>query len=115
MATDMHYGAAKRIFKYAELLRKNMIPSEAIVWERLNNNQLDVRIRKQHPIWKYIADFYFHKLKLIIEIEGGIHLLKEYKEYDIGREVYLNEFGIEIIRFTNEEVTSDIESVIQKN
>ena len=113
MRTDMHYGASKAIFQYAEVLRKNMTVAEKIIWERLCKNKLGVRIRRQHPVWKYITDYYCHELKFIIEIDGGIHLSKENKEYDIGREVALNEFGIEIIRFTNDQVITEIEHVIE--
>ena len=113
MSTEMHYGASKQIFQYAEALRKNMTVAEKIIWERLSKNQLAVRIRRQHPIWKYIADYYCHELKFVIEIDGGIHLLKENKEYDIGREITLNEFGIEIIRFTNEQVINETDRVIK--
>ncbi len=114
MATDIHYGAAKNIFQYAELLRKNMTAAEKMLWDRFYKNQLGVRIRRQHPIGKYIVDFYCHEAKLIKEIDGDIHLIKENKEHDIGREVCLNEFGIEIIRFTNDEVMNNVEEVIQK-
>jgi very-short-patch-repair endonuclease len=113
MATDMHYGASKTIFQYAEVLRKSMTVAEKKIWERLSKNQLSVKIRRQHPLWKYIADYYCHELKLVIEIDGGIHLLKENKEYDVGREITLNEFGIEIIRFTNDEVINEIEHIIE--
>ncbi len=114
MATNMNYGASKTIFQYAEVLRKNMTEAEKIVWERLCKNQLDVRIRRQHPIFKYIADYYCHELKLVIEIDGEVHLSKENSEYDISRDITLNEFGIQIIRFTNAQVTSGIEQVIEK-
>jgi cyclase len=113
MATGMHYGASKAIFQYAEVLRKKMTIAEKIIWERLCKNQLGVRIRRQHPVWKYVADYYCHEVKLVIEIDGGIHLLKENKEYDIGREITLNEFGIEIIRFTNDQVINETEHVIK--
>jgi very-short-patch-repair endonuclease len=113
MSTEMHYGASKQIFQYAETLRKNMTVAEKIIWDRVSKNQLGVKIRRQHPVWKYIADYYCHELKLIIEIDGGIHLIKENKEYDIGREITLNEFGIEIIRFTNDQVINEIEHVIE--
>ncbi|MBC7829275.1 MAG: endonuclease domain-containing protein [Chitinophagaceae bacterium] len=113
MASNMHYGASKKIFQYAEALRKNMTVAEKIIWERLSKNQLGVRIRRQHPVWKYVADYYCHELKLIIEIDGGIHLSKENNEYDIRREVTLKELGIEIIRFTNEQVINELEYVIE--
>jgi len=114
MATNMHYSASKTIFQYAEVLRKNMTEAEKVVWERLCKNQLGVRIRIQHPINKYIADYYSHKLKLVIEIDGGIHLSKENKENDIGRDIILNEFGIQIIRFTNDQVINDIDQIIEE-
>ncbi len=114
MATPMHYSASKTIFQYAEVLRKNMTEAEKIVWERLCNKQLGVRIRRQHPIYKYIADYYCHELKLVIEIDGGIHLLKENREYDINRDITLNEFGIQIIRFTNDLVINDVDQIIEE-
>ena len=94
MATNMHYSASKTIFQYAEVLRKNMTEAEKIVCVRLCKNKPGVRIRRQHPIYKYIADYYCHELKLVIEIDGDIHLSKENKECDIGRDITLNEFGI---------------------
>ena len=62
---------------------------------------------------EYIAVYYCHELNLVIEIDGGIHLSGENKEYDIGREITLNQFGIEIIRFTNDQVINEIEHVIE--
>ncbi len=91
-----------------------MTEAEKIVWERLCNKQLGVRIRRQHPIYKYIADYYCHELKLVIEIDGGIHFSKENKENDIGRDITLNEFGIQIIRFTNDQVINDIDQIIEE-
>ena len=112
MATNMQ--ASKTIFQYAEVLRKKMTEAEKIVWERLCKNQLRVRIRRQHPIYKYIADYYCHELKLVIEIDGGIHLSKENRQYDISRDITLNEFGIQIIRFTNDQVINDIDQIIEE-
>src|SRR5438477_2242785 len=114
MVTMMNYGAPQTIFKHAEKLRNNMTASEKIIWEKACKNQFGARIGRQHPIWKYIADFYCHDLKLVIEIDGGIHLKKENKEYDITREITLREFGIEIIRFTNDDFLNKIEFVIEK-
>jgi very-short-patch-repair endonuclease len=114
MATNMHFGATKQIFQYAEILRKRMTEAETILWERVCKNQLGVKVRRQHPIWKFIADFYCHELKLIIEIDGGIHLAAENKEYDIGRDIALGEFGIHIIRFTNDQVIGETDNVIDQ-
>ncbi len=114
MATNMHYGAPKIIFQYAEALRKNMTAAEKTLWDRLCKNQLGVRIRRQHPMLTYIADFYCHAVKLVIEIDGEIHLVEENKSYDIDRDVTMNEHGIEIIRFTNYEVMNEIDTVVEK-
>jgi very-short-patch-repair endonuclease len=112
MATGMHYGATKEIFQYAEVLRKKMTEAEKIIWEKLCKNQPGVRIRKQHPVWKFIAVFYCHELKLIIEIDGGIHLRKETREYDISRDIIIKDFGIEVMRFTNEQAINETDWVV---
>lgn len=110
----MHYGAPKEIFQIAERLRRDMIETEKIIWERVCKNQLGVRIRRQHPIWKFIADFYCHELKLVIEIDGKIHVQPENKAYDISRNIILRDFKIEVIRFTNDEVINNTDQVVQK-
>ena len=114
MSTSMHYGAPAEIFQIAERLRRDMTITEKILWDRVCRNQLGVRIRRQHPVWKFIADFYCHGVKLVIEIDGGIHLHSENKEYDISRDIILKEFQIEILRFTDEEVNNETDLVIEK-
>ena len=109
----MHYGASMETFQIAERLRREMTATEKMIWKKVANRQLGVRIRRQHPIWKFIADFYCHEVKLVIEIDGGIHL-PEYKEYDISRGIILKEFQIEILRFTNDEVIKETSLVIEK-
>ena len=114
MSTSMHYGATMEIFQIAERLRRDMTAPEKIIWDRVCKNQLGVRIRRQHPIWKFIADFYCHEVKLVIEIDGGIHLSSENKEYDISRDAILKEFKIDILRFNNDEVINEPDLVIEK-
>jgi len=106
----MFFGANRKIFQNAELLRKNMTIAEKLLWERLNKNQLGVRFKAQHPIDMFIVDFYCHKYKLIIEVDGEIHLNQ--KDYDEGRTAELNRFDLKVIRFTNEEVLVDIDKVV---
>jgi len=114
VSTSMHYGATMEIFQIAERLRRDMTAAEKNIWDRVCKNQLGARIRRQHPVWKFIADFYCHEVKLVIEIDGGIHLHSESKEYDISRDTILKEFQIEILRFTNDEVINDPDLVIEK-
>ena len=71
-----------------------------------------MRFRRQHPIGIYIADFYCHAAKLVIEVDGKVHLQKI--EYDRERTAVLNGFGIDVIRFSNEEVLGDIDGVVER-
>ncbi|HSY76525.1 MAG TPA: endonuclease domain-containing protein, partial [Bacteroidia bacterium] len=101
----LYYGASMEIFRRAEILRKNMTESERLLWGRLNNNQIDgLKFHRQHPINQFIVDFYCHKVKLVIELDGGIHLKREVVERDYGREEILRNYGLEILRFDNDEV-----------
>lgn len=109
----MYFGATPDVFKKANELRKYGTVAENNLWARLNRNQiLGLQIRRQHPIDRFIADFYIAKIKLVIEIDGSIHELPENKDYDIGRSEILNDFGIIVIRFSNAQVISNINQVI---
>lgn len=59
------------------LLRRNATQAEQILWERLRNSQLGVKFRRQYGIGHYIADFCCPRKKLVVEVDGGIHLEKE--------------------------------------
>ncbi|MHB9141850.1 MAG: endonuclease domain-containing protein [Paludibacter sp.] len=107
---DMFYGAKRTIFQNACELRKEMTPAEKLLWSRLNKSQFGVRFKPQQPIDIFIADFYCHKYKLVVEVDGKIH--ESQKEYDENRTAELERFGLTVIRFTNDEVFNDIEKVI---
>lgn len=109
---DMFFGAKRAIFQNACELRKDMTAAENVLWERLNKSQLGVRFKAQHPIDIFIVDFYCHKYKLVVEVDGEIHLSQ--KEYDEGRTAELERFGITVIRFSNEEVLNDIDKVVEE-
>ena len=112
---SMFYGAKPHIFEKAKMLRKNMAVAEEILWEQLRGKKLmGLRFRPQHPIDIFIADFYCHPLKLVVEVDGGIHKTKEQREYDLGREGELENWGIKVIRFTNEEIGNNITQVIKE-
>ena len=109
---SMFFGAKREIFKNAKLLRENMTEAEKMLWERLNKSQLGVRFRRQHPIDIFIVDFYCHKHHLVIEVDGEIH--KQQLDYDEGRTAELEKLGLKVVRFTNEEVLSDVEMVMMR-
>ena len=108
----MFYGAKRSIFQNAEVLRKDMTVAEKKLWDRLNKSQLGVRFKAQHPIDIFIADFYCHKFKLIIELDGDYHNQEEQKQKDEVRTEVLRLNDLKIIRFKNEEVEQDINQVL---
>ena len=112
---NMFFGASRNTFEKAHELRNNMTDAEKIIWKELKNRRVfKTKFRRQHPIDIFIVDFYCHEFKLAIEIDGEIHLDKEIAEYDDGRTHDLEELGIKILRFTNNQVFNDINYVLKE-
>ena len=111
----LFYGASIEIFRRAEILRHNMTEAEQLLWRELNFNQIKgYKFRRQHPINQFIVDFYCHKAKLVIELDGEIHNKEEVAERDEGREYMLKNFGLEVIRFKNKDVKENINLVLSQ-
>ncbi len=109
---NMFYGASRKTFEKAHELRGLMTEAEKVLWNELKNRKLfKPKFRRQHPIDIFIVDFYCHEFKLVVEIDGGIHLDNEIHEYDLGREADITKYGIRILRFTNNQIFNDINSV----
>jgi very-short-patch-repair endonuclease len=90
---------------FAKTLRKRQTAAEERMWKILRNRNFEgFKFRRQHPLNKYIADFYCHKLKLVIELDGNVHELESVKIKDEIREEAIKAFGIEIIRFENDDI-----------
>ena len=89
-----------------------MTEAESVMWECLRGNQLGFQFRRQHPIYGYIPDFVCLKKRLVVEIDGGYHYIGDQPISDEERTKYLNQYGFEVIRFTNEEVLSNIDNVL---
>jgi very-short-patch-repair endonuclease len=108
MAIDnLHKGAGSELFYFARQNRKASTEAENILWNHLRARRLrGFKFRRQHPLADFIADFYCMQCNLIVEIDGGYHNQRDQEEYDrgSGRTYLLNELGIRVIRFTNEEV-----------
>lgn len=112
---DMYFGAKPDLFRLAERMRRNPTEAENILWKHLKKfRSTGFIFRRQHPINFYIADFYCHKLKLVIEVDGEIHETEQAREHDDGRTGHLEHFGIKIIRFTNDDVIRSEELVIKQ-
>jgi type I restriction enzyme M protein len=104
----------KQLLENARELRKNQTEAEELLWQLLRNRQLNnLKFRRQHPLKAgFILDFYCAESKLGIEIDGGYHNEKEQREYDAERAKIIQEYGIRIIRFTNEQVLKNTEQVL---
>jgi len=107
-------GAGPEIFANAKALRYNMTPAENVLWAHLRSGVFNERFRRQHPLGYYIADFYCHKHKLVIEVDGSIHNLPEVIANDIKKEQYLSASGLKVLRFTNSQIFTNIEFVLQE-
>ncbi len=103
-------------------LRQKQTPAEGFLWQQLRNrNLLGVKFLRQHPICVksingfnlyYIPDFYSSAAKLVIEADGPVHLFK--KEYDKNRDLVLNELGLKVLRFTNDEILNNSGKVFEQ-
>ena len=99
---------------YGRTNRKNQTEAEDAIWQRIRNNQLGVKVRRQHAIEGYIVDFVLLQVNLAIEIDGKYHDESEQKIFDEIRTKCLSSVGLSLLRFTNDEVLNNIESVINK-
>ena len=112
---ELHHGTKASIHKNARQLRSSQTEAEQKLWIFLRNRQLKgKKFRRQHVIAEYVVDFYCHECKLIIELDGNYHKDEEAKGYDKARTNLLNEYGITVLRFWNEEVMKDIKKVLEK-
>lgn len=114
MQKKMFYNANPFIFKRAEQLRNNPTVAEDVLWNQLRQNNLGIKFRRQHPASIYVLDFYSHQIQLAIEIDGNIHYNEDVKRNDIERQSHLENLGIIFLRFTNQQVLSEIEKVMEK-
>jgi imidazole glycerol-phosphate synthase subunit HisF len=109
---QMFYGARKNVFRKAFLLRNRQTEAEEILWDKLSKSQLGYRFKRQHPVELFVADFYCHKAKLIIELDGSYHDKSDQIAYDMERTKVLECLGLRVMRFRDKEVFENIDSVV---
>ena len=98
-----------------QMLRRNMTEAERVLWSKLRGKQIDaLRFRRQYSVGAFVLDFYCPKIRLDIEVDGESHDRPTVREYDRAREEQIKSLGITILRFTNEEVKSKLDSVVQR-
>ena len=102
--------------KYKSLRRKlrhHMSAAEKRLWCSIRKRQVcGVKFRRQYGFGRYVVDFYAPMIKLAIEIDGDTHCSSKEREHDYQRQAWLERLGIQVVRFTNQEVQYDLERVL---
>jgi len=107
------YPYSPYLTKFARDLRNNCTPSEACLWQYLKGRYDGIYdFHRQKPLDRFIADFICIKLQLVIELDGSIHDSAEAQEKDRVKEEKLNQLGINVLRFRNEEVMENTSMVL---
>ena len=100
---------APAILQRSREFRHPLTPPEAKVWHAVRNRQLGFKFRRQHPIGRFILDFYCAGAKLVIEIDGDVHADPGQAEYDEGRTGWLKERGYHVLRCQARDVDNDLD------
>ena len=113
--TKMYRGATPNIFSLARRSRKTPTSAEQILWEKLRGRRLSgFKFRRQHPIANFIVDFFCAEHGLAVEVDGEYHNHNEQRHYDEQRTIKLNTLNIKVLRFTNNDVVSNIDLVLKQ-
>ncbi|TCZ74722.1 endonuclease domain-containing protein [Flaviaesturariibacter aridisoli] len=104
-----------RKINFARSNRRAMTPAESALWQRVRKRQLGGhKFRRQHIIGRYIVDFVCLEQKLVLEVNGGYHLEGDQPQRDAERSSDLRDSGFTVLDFTNEEVLTDMPSVLAR-
>jgi very-short-patch-repair endonuclease len=99
----------------ARHLRKSVTSAEERAWWLLRNRRvMGLKFRRQHPVGKYIVDFYCAQARLAIEIEGSVHAQPGQMRKDMAKDAYLGRMGIRVLRLPNGMVLDDPDTFLRK-
>ncbi|HEY7032899.1 MAG TPA: DUF559 domain-containing protein [Thermomicrobiales bacterium] len=105
-------GTTREVEAAARELRQRMTPAERVLWNALRADRLaGLPFRRQHPLGPFVVDFACPTRKLVVEVDGDVHL--DRAEEDAARTELLASYGWEVIRFRNESVLTDLPSVLR--
>jgi len=106
---------APAILQRSRDFRHPLTPTEAKIWQAVRRRQLGFKFRRQHPIGRFIADFYCAQAKLAIEIDGDSHAPPDQASYDTVRSQWLEGQGYRVIRpAAAQQVEEDLERVVEE-
>ena len=108
-------GASYELVSAARQLRAQQTPAEQSLWEALRARKLDgYKFRRQYPVGSHILDFVCVERSLVIELDGAHHAVEDQYQYDQERTEHLEHYGHRVIRFANDSVLSDLDSVLDQ-
>ncbi len=115
MAATITMHNKKHLHNTRQYLRNHATSAEAFLWSYLSNRKLEGRkFRRQHSIKNYIVDFYCPSEKLVIELDGQIHMNPTNEMLDQERDQELESLGLRVLRFENKMVFENLGSVFQE-
>lgn len=108
-----HHVAREGTLQLSRDLRRGQTPAEETLWKLLRTKKADgLKFRRQHPLGKFIADFYCPELRLVIELDGGVH--KKTLEQDRSRDEAITRHNVRVVRFKNHEILNQPETAIEE-
>jgi very-short-patch-repair endonuclease len=111
--TNSIRGASSALACVAKQMRGAPTEAEAALWEVLRGSKLDgLRFRRQHPVGQFVLDFCCPALKLVVEVDGGIH--QHQREQDANRDEWLRAYGYTTVRVTNGDVLTNLPAVLSR-
>lgn len=104
----------KALIELARQNRQASTKAESFLWQILRGRKLHNRkFRRQHPFGRFIADFYCDDARLLVELDGSYHNEEAQMDRDQERDAISRQLGLTVLRFTNEEVLTQTDSVIE--
>ncbi len=105
----------KKLKNRSRILRKNLTDAERLLWSKIRKKQVKgLQFYRQKPIGNYIVDYYCHAANLVIEVDGGQHYIESGRKRDAIRDHYLETMGLTVLRFSDVDVLTNMEGVIQR-
>jgi len=86
---------------------------ERLLWAALRSRPAGLKFRRQHPAGPYVADFFCHEARLVVEVDGEVHAFGDRPERDARRDAWFSERGLDVMRISAREVLRNVDSVVE--
>jgi very-short-patch-repair endonuclease len=103
------------VLEIARQLRRDSTRSEDLLWQGLRRKEFrDLKFRRQHPLGRFVLDFYCHAAKLAVEIDGSVHDASDVAAYDRDRQALIEARGVRVLRVRAKDVEADVNAVLHQ-